>query len=163
LAEVVTTLAPALFGDTVALELEYRRGWSEGEGLADALDRLRTRDVEQRVTGVGPHRADLAMRIDGRDVRQRISRGQQKLLVYLLRLAQARQLSSAGDGSCVLLLDDLPAELDAERRERVMAAAVSVGAQCFVTALEQTSVPVPENVACNMFHVEQGRVSEVVH
>ncbi len=163
LAEEVSMLAPALFGDDVALELEYRRGWHEGEGLADALSRLRSRDIEQRVTGVGPHRADLVVRIDGRDVRQRISRGQQKLLVYLLRLAQAHQLAAAGDGSCVLLLDDLPAELDAERRARVMAAAVSVGAQCFVTALEKESVPIPQDVACNMFHVEQGEVSEVVH
>ncbi len=163
LAESVSTLAPALFGDAVALELEYRRGWSEDEGLADALGRLRNRDIEQRVTGVGPHRADLVVRIDGRDVRQRISRGQQKLLVYLLRLAQARQLAAVGDGSCVLLLDDLPAELDAEHRDRVMGAAVSVGAQCFVTALEKTRVPIPEDVTCNMFHVEQGEVSEVVH
>ncbi|MDZ7788303.1 MAG: DNA replication/repair protein RecF [Halofilum sp. (in: g-proteobacteria)] len=163
LTEVVTALAPALFGDAIELELEYRRGWHEGESLGDALSRLRSRDVEQRVTGVGPHRADLVIRIDGRDVRQRISRGQQKLLVYLLRLAQARQLAAVGDGSCVLLLDDLPAELDADRRARVMAAAVSVGAQCFVTALEKASVPIPDNVACNMFHVEQGEVSEVVH
>jgi len=163
LAQGVAALAPELFGDAVALELEYRRGWHEGEALGDALDRLRSRDLEQRVTGVGPHRADLVLRIDGRDVRQRISRGQQKLLVYLLRLAQARQLAAAGDGSCVLLLDDLPAELDAERRARVMAAAVSVGAQCFVTALEGESVPIPHDTACNTFHVEQGAVSEVVH
>lgn len=158
LAHEVSALAPALFGDAVALDLEYRRGWQEGEGLAAALARLRRRDIEQRVTGMGPHRADLVLRIDGRDVRQRISRGQQKLLVYLLRLAQARQLAGAVDGSCVLLLDDLPAELDAERRARVMAAAVSVGAQCFVTALEESSVPLPEGVSSTMFHVEQGEV-----
>lgn len=163
LADSVRTLAPDLFGDDVAIALEYRRGWNEGETLADALSRLRSRDLEQRVTGVGPHRADLVIRFDGRDVRQRISRGQQKLLVYLLRLAQARQLAAAGDGSCLLLLDDLPAELDADRRERVMRAAVSVGAQCFVTALEEETVPIPRDVACNVFHVEQGCVSEVVH
>ena len=163
LAEVVASLGPALLGESAALDLEYRRGWQDGEGLRDALNRLRSRDIEQRVTGVGPHRADLVIRIDGRDVRQRVSRGQQKLLVYLLRLAQARQLAAAGDGRCVLLLDDLPAELDADRRARVMAAAVSVGAQCFVTALEQSSVPIPADVACSMFHVEQGVVSEVVH
>lgn len=163
LAEAVSALAPGLFSNAVTLEIEYRRGWPESESLIDALVRLRSRDLEQRVTGIGPHRADLVLRIDGRDVRQRISRGQQKLLVYLLRLAQARQLAAAGDGTCVLLLDDLPAELDAERRDRVMAAAVSVGAQCFVTALEKGSVPVPQDVACNMFHVEQGEVSEVVH
>ncbi|MFW5970261.1 MAG: DNA replication and repair protein RecF, partial [Halofilum sp. (in: g-proteobacteria)] len=163
LADAVAALAPSLSGGDVTLELDYRRGWHEGEPLAEALGRLRNRDLEQRVTGAGPHRADLVVRIDGRDVRQRISRGQQKLLVYLLRLAQARQLASAGDGRCVLLLDDLPAELDAERRGRVMTAAVSVGAQCFVTALEKDSVPIPEDVACNVFHVEQGTVSEVVH
>lgn len=158
----VAALAPGLFGDSVALELEYRRGWHDGENLAEALTRLRSRDIEQRVTGVGPHRADLVLRMDGRDVRQRISRGQQKLLVYLLRLAQTRQLTVSGEGDCVLLLDDLPAELDADRRDRVMATALSVGAQCFVTALDSSSVPIPGNIASNVFHVEQGEVSEVV-
>ena len=161
LDHAVQRLAPGLFGEGVALELSYRRGWGD-ESLAEALVRLRSRELEQRVTGVGPHRAELALRLDGRDVRQRVSRGQQKLLVYLLRLAQARQLAEAGDGHCVLLLDDLPAELDAERRERVMMAAAGIGAQCFVTALESEAVPSVGLTSRQVFHVEQGRVTEMV-
>ena len=162
LDQAVQHLAPGLFGEGVALELSYRRGWGDDRSLAEALTRLRASELEQRVTGVGPHRAELVLRLDGRDVRQRVSRGQQKLLVYLLRLAQARQLAEAGDGHCVLLLDDLPAELDAERRERVMAAAAGIGAQCFVTALERDAVPTVDGMSRQVFHVEQGRVSEMV-
>lgn len=156
-------LAGSLLGDAGGVELSYRRGWNEGESLETALARLRHRDLEQRVTGAGPHRADLVFRLAGRDVRQRVSRGQQKLLVYLVRLAQAGQLAASGDGSCVLLLDDLPAELDAEHRRRVLTAAASIGAQSFITALDRDSLPIPAESACSVFHVEQGTVSEVIH
>ena len=162
LDRAVQALAPGLLGEGVALELSYRRGWAEDSSLSEALRRLRARELEQRVTGAGPHRAELVLRLDGRDVRQRVSRGQQKLLVYLLRLAQARQLAEAGDGHCVLLLDDLPAELDAERRERVVTAAAAIGAQCFVTALERDAVPAVGAITRRVFHVEQGRATEMV-
>ncbi len=158
----VKALAGSLLGDAGEVELVYRPGWNEGEALGDALARLRGRDLEQRVTAVGPHRADLIFRMGGRDVRQRVSRGQQKLLVYVIRLAQARQLAETGDGSCVLLLDDLPAELDAERRRRVLAMATSIGAQCFVTALERESLAGSGDASPCLFHVEQGRVREVL-
>lgn len=159
----VAALSGRLLDPVDEVELVYRRGWNEDEGLADALGRLRYRDLDQRVTGVGPHRADLVFRLGGRDVRQRVSRGQQKLLVYVVRLAQARQLALAGDGTCVLLLDDLPAELDGQRRARVLETALSIGAQCFVSALERESLPVLHAPRCSVFHVEQGTVSEVIH
>jgi DNA replication and repair protein RecF len=162
LALEVRALAQGILGTDQTLDLQYRRGWGEGETLGEALGRLRSREVEQRVTGVGPHRAELVLRLDDRDVRQRVSRGQQKLLVYVLRLAQARQLGAAGDGQCVLLLDDLPAELDAEHRARIMAVAADVRAQCFVTALAADSLPPPEARSPQLFHVERGCVTEMV-
>jgi DNA replication and repair protein RecF len=141
------------------LEVAYRPGWQEAGSLADALAQGRRQDRERLVTTRGPHRADLQLRIEGHDVRQRISRGQQKLLAYVLRLAQAEQLERSG---CALLLDDLPAELDRERRAAVLELAVSVGAQVFVTALEVESLPGQSRGEARVFHVEQGRVSEML-
>lgn len=162
LAAAVAPMQARLLGEGSELELGYRRGWPEGASLYDALVAERRRTVERNATGVGPHRADLQLRIAGREVRQQVSRGQQKMLVYLLRLAQAQQLRASPLGGCVLLLDDLPAELDAARRERVAAIAREVGVQVFVTALDSDAVPRPAELTTRVFHVEQGRVREMI-
>lgn len=162
LTAVVGELQARLLGPGMGVELQYRRGWPEGSDLLSALAADRERVRERGATGVGPHRADLQIRLQGRDVRQQVSRGQQKLLVYLLRLAQARQLSGLDAGGCVLLLDDLAAELDAERRASVVELACDVGAQVFATALESAVVPRPAGVAAKVFHVEQGQVREMI-
>jgi len=160
LASEVDALMPELLGAPGRVELTYRPGFDAEVGLHESLRRSRGRDREQHTTTVGPQRADLRVRLDGRDVRQRVSRGQQKLLVYLLRLAQARQL--AGAEGCVLLLDDPGAELDVEHRGRVMAAVLGIGVQAFVTAVDLAAVPLPSAVESKVFHVEQGRVAEVI-
>ena len=160
LAVETRDLTESLLGAFGDVELSYRAGFDEQRGLLESLRQSRSRDREQHTTTVGPQRAELRLRLDGRDVRQRVSRGQQKLLVYLLRLAQARQLAS--QSGCVLLLDDPGAELDAEHRRRLMETAARIGVQCFVTAVEREAVPVPRDAPSKVFHVEQGRVSEVI-
>lgn len=163
LAPLVAAMQPRLLESNEELELVYRRGWPEDRSLLDALGDDQRRPGERNGTSVGPHRADLSLRVGGREARQQISRGQQKLLVYLLRLAQAQQLArSEVAGGCVLLLDDLPAELDLERRERVMALTAEIGVQVFVTALDSQAVPRPAERSARVFHVEQGQVREMV-
>lgn len=159
---VIEQRAPALIGSHTSVVLQYRSGWAEGQSFAEALERARGRDREQLTTTVGPHRADLVLRWDSRESRQRISRGQQKLLVYLMRLAQAEEMAAATGEGCLLLLDDLAAELDARYRRRVVELAVSVGAQVFITALEPEGLPLDAAESISMFHVEQGRVLEVI-
>lgn len=162
LNSVVEQRAPILIGPDASVSLEYRSGWGDAQSFAEALERARARDREEMTTTVGPHRADLVLRWDKRDSRQRISRGQQKLLVYLLRLGQAELVAEVTGEGCVLLLDDLAAELDTTHRARVVDLALSVGAQVFISALEPTVVPVGSAPSVSMFHVEQGRVREVV-
>ena len=155
-------IAASILGPDAAVSLEYRGGWDRDRPLAEALAMARARDREQYGTSVGPHRADLVIRLAGRDVRQRVSRGQQKLLAYARRLAQAEQLGGGASGGCALLLDDLPAELDRSHRAAVMRVAAEVGAQLLVTALEPEAVDRPPGMARKVFHVERGTVREVV-
>jgi len=162
LNELIRRRAPELVGSNAVVELRYRRGWPEEQDYGEALERAHRHDREQLTTTVGPHRADLALRWNARDSRQRISRGQQKLLVYLLRLAQAEQMAAATGEGCILLLDDLAAELDATHRARVVRSALGVGAQLFVTAIDPDAVPTDQAGPVSMFHVEQGRVEEVI-
>lgn len=161
LAECVAEMAPEIWG-TGEVAVEYRRGWRAGQTLLDALMSGRNRDRERFSTQQGPHRADLVLQVDGADVRQRVSRGQQKLLAYLLRLAQVVQFRRAGGDGCVLLLDDLPAELDAQRAAAVLRAASGLGAQAFISSLDGGALTLPAGAQRKVFHVEQGRVHEVI-
>lgn len=158
----MAVLAPRMLRGGEAVTLGYRPGWDPGRPLAEVLRERLDRDREARTTTTGPHRAELTVGVDGRDSRQRVSRGQQKLLVYLVRLAQADHLARVSGSGCVLLLDDLAAELDADHRRRVVAVALEVGAQIFITALEAGSVEEASGEGWRWFHVEQGEVREVV-
>src|SRR5271165_4521539 len=62
------------------LLLGYRTGWGKDQGLAEALEKSWTHDQDAEATQIGPHRAELGIRLDGVPVKDRISRGQQKLL-----------------------------------------------------------------------------------
>jgi len=156
------TLAASVMDLPAAVTLDYRPGFSEEQGLRQALAARRGQDRVYCTTTSGPHRAELILRIGGRDSRHRVSRGQQKMLVYLLRLAQARELQKRGRGAPILLLDDVAAELDAEHRTRLLEVAMASGAQLFVTALESGSLPTGFASSASVFHVEQGSVDEVL-
>jgi hypothetical protein len=75
------------------------------------------RDLERQQTTVGPHRAELVIRLDGSLARARVSRGQQKLLAATLLLAQLQCDTDRGSKLAVLLVDDPAAELDARHLE----------------------------------------------
>lgn len=141
--------------------LEYRRGWPEEQGLLEALRENHARDLQQGFTGSGPHRADIKIRIGGKAAADVLSRGQEKILVCALRLAQASMLKSEGERSCLFLIDDLPSELDADHRLRLCKELEALQAQCFITCIEPGELGTiwsPE-IPLKMFHVEHGQIS----
>lgn len=153
LEPVAVAWAGRLLGG-LELRLRYRRGWGEGKTLAEALELNRPREREQGVTQTGPHRAEVVIEIQGEPAQQKISRGQQKVLVGALLLAQARFLHEATGRHCLLLLDDLAAELDAGHLSRFLDLAQETRTQVFLTSVEKSRLPAWEGAA--VFHVEQG-------
>lgn len=158
------SLSPSLkrFGQQL-LELEvefrYRPGWSKAsESFAAQLKKDLEQDRERGFTQNGPHRADISLTANGVPVKQVFSRGQQKLLICVLYLAQVANDPNPG----ILLIDDLPAELDPVRRARLMTAVASSGAQVFVTATEANLIPLDGWNDKKVFHVEHGDFREVV-
>jgi len=146
--------------DLEPVELAYQRGWNQDQELAEALHSQQRRDRERGYTGSGPHRADVRVRVGGREAADCVSRGQQKLLVTAMILAQMRLYQVRSGRTGVLLLDDLPAELDREHRNRLTALLEEIGAQVFVTAIEPDVLPLPGST--RRFHVEHGCLREVV-
>lgn len=141
------------------LELKYRSGWAADRSLADALEQSYQRDRDFGATLVGPHRADLELRVHDRAARGRVSRGQQKLLASALLLAQV-ELMEARNAPGVLLLDDPAAELDEDRLSRLLTRVQGLGSQCFITGLSLEDLA--EFKSGSVFHVEQGNLRTVL-
>jgi DNA replication and repair protein RecF len=144
----------------VQVSLELQRGWSGEQTLAEALAHARVRDVTSGVTSVGPHRADLWVAVEGTPARDRVSRGQQKLLAAALVLAQLKYRARTGHPETVLLLDDPAAELDKRGLQRLLDVIADLPAQLVVSALDPDAVK--DLDPGRVFHVEQGETRRVV-
>ncbi|MAK94632.1 MAG: DNA replication and repair protein RecF, partial [Gammaproteobacteria bacterium] len=112
-------------------------------------------------TQAGPHRADLEVRIGRRKATEILSRGQEKLLVCALKVAQGELLSASVGRRCLYLVDDLPAELDSQNRQRVMKHLLTLGSQLFVTSVEAEAIDLNafHDAEITRFHVERGTIS----
>ena len=129
---------PALSGTRHKIEVRYCTSLGEATETSDllaALLRMRRAELRRGVTLVGPHRDDLAIELDGADVRAFGSRGQQRLIALALRLAEVLPVTEAVGTAPVLLLDDALSELDADVRSNVLRE-IQGAEQVFLTAPE---------------------------
>jgi DNA replication and repair protein RecF len=131
-----------LAGAGESLRVEYvMSGADTADGRPlDSLANLRGREIQRGQTLVGPHRDDLETLVEGQPAAAFASRGQQRLVVLSLRLAEMEWLGGAAGESPVLLLDDIFSELDPEHRAAVIAR-MPKGAQVLVTAADDAQVP----------------------
>ncbi|QSX40882.1 DNA replication/repair protein RecF [Shewanella cyperi] len=146
----------------VDIRVSFTRGWDSKSELAELLEAQYPRDLATGHTVNGPHKADLRLRVGTLPVQDALSRGQLKLLVCALRIAQGKLLKQQIDKHSIYLVDDLPSELDAQHRQQLLQQLLDTGAQLFVTAIEPAAIvdllPAPPD---RMFHVEQGRVTQI--
>ena len=124
-AEELMPLASHLFGKVLGggkLEITYKsavRGADKKELAAACRALMEKRRAESMKRGhclVGPHTDDLALTLSGRDIRATASRGQSRLALLALALADAELYKEQTGEHPVLLLDDPASELDAKRR-----------------------------------------------
>ncbi len=162
--EAVLPRYEAFVRDLVGLEvtMRYLAGWDASEPLAQVLARTEGQDRVRGFTDRGPQRADLRFTVDGRPVQHVLSRGESKLFVLGLQLAQVDHLASATGSAPVLLVDELASELDLDSRRRVFEALREIGAQTCVTSVARELVECSAWPPGKLFHVEQGTVQEMV-
>jgi DNA replication and repair protein RecF len=138
----VARVYPALAGAAAKVEIRYRSTIGESadpEGLRVALMRVRREELRRRQTLIGPHRDDIAIELDGVEVRAYGSRGQQRLLALALRLAEVLPITEATGTPPVLLLDDALSELDPDVRRNALREMLAAE-QVFLTSPEPLEV-----------------------
>lgn len=144
------------------IEASYSPGWEDGEELGTALKRSLPADRVIGYTRLGPHRADIVFRRGSAAVREDLSRGQIKVLVCALHLAQAAAFGEATGRQVLLLIDDLTAELDEFHAGRLLERVVAMRLQTFITSAEPRLHSLLSGVTHKLFHVEHGEVREVI-
>ena len=144
------------------VEIRFYQGWDPDMSLIHACERLLTSDRLRGYTQAGPHRADLRFTVGGRPLQHCLSRGETKLFVTAVVVAQVRDLASRLGYPPVVLVDDLASELDPESRRRCLVELNATGAQVFLTAVPGHGLDRDDVEADRLFHVEQGRIHQVV-
>lgn len=165
LADLQATVQPLLqrfaFIETVMLQYartglpETDEGWRE----------LESRERELGYSLFGFQRDDLRIRVAEGMARDILSRGQRKVLVYALLLAEAALVRRKTGKISVLLLDDLCSELDRANAAQVLGLVIDTGMQAFITVLDPRDLDglLPAQAGQKMFHVEHGVISAPEH
>lgn len=138
------------------ISLLYQSGWKQGRLFSDQLHEKRVIDGERGFTSVGPHRADITIKVDGVTAREVLSRGEQKMVVIALVLVQVALASESH--TPVLLIDDLSSELDAEHQYKLFQLLQEFKTQTIITAVNFNQHDLVDDFA--MFHVKHGVVSK---
>ncbi|MDH3456341.1 MAG: DNA replication and repair protein RecF [Gemmatimonadota bacterium] len=121
---------------------DHHRADDAAQRIREALDAARPRDVRRGVTTVGPHRDDVTLMLNGRALRLYGSAGQQRTAAVALRLLEAETLRQARGAAPIALYDDVFAELDTGRQERLLALIrETLPGQAIITAPRDDEIP----------------------
>ncbi len=140
-----------------ALALAYAPECPAGT-LADVLRAKRDSDIRRKMTVHGPHRDDIEIAVAGNPARSHASQGQQKSAALALRLAEMGHAHARTGELPVLMLDEVLAELDAQRATQLFDA-IPADAQCFITTTDLARSVAPESRPTLEFVIEAGRLA----
>lgn len=165
LNEPVTRSYASLTPARNAVGMRYRRSRIDAgastrdevaEQMRDILADVEREELARGVTVVGPHRDDVELELNDLPARGYASHGESWSLALALRLASFDLLQDVGGGEPVLILDDVFAELDQQRRSMLAGFCSEQSGQLFVTAAVASDVP--ESVSGVTFFVDSGSI-----
>ncbi|MGR5096452.1 DNA replication/repair protein RecF [Vibrio maritimus] len=142
------------------IKLGYYRGWEKDTPYGELLERNFERDQSLGYTFSGPNKADLRIKVNNTPVEDVLSRGQLKLMMCALRLAQGQHLAELTGKQCIYLIDDFASELDSLRRKRLADYLKQTQAQVFVSSITESQVADMIDENGKMFHVEHGTIEQ---
>ncbi len=127
--------------------------------FGEKLRQTRRDELRRGVTLTGPHRDDISLKLDGLEVGVYGSRGQQRLTLVALKLAEADLMTERAGESPVVLLDDVLSELDVRNRDLLLAALAEGGDQIVVTAADPELLAGPQLRSLPRISVRAGEIA----
>jgi DNA replication and repair protein RecF len=118
-------------------------------------------ELRRGITVIGPHRDDIVIWVNGVDLARYGSRGQQRLAVVAIKLAELDLLGDAVGEPPVLLLDDVLSELDVGHRAMIVATIAARNAQVCVTATDESDLASPQLSHLPVLRTSGGAVETV--
>jgi len=154
----LTLLLPNIASEVT---VQYFRGWNSKKALHDILLEYKEREIIKGYSQAGPQKFDVRILHRGLPIENSLSRGQQKLFLLALTLAQSKLIEKVKQVKPILLIDDVGAELDAHSRGRLAEALNSLESQVIISAIEKNVLDnlIPTDNNFKMFHVEHGKLS----
>lgn len=144
-------------------QVHLLKGWADEAELEELYLEAREDDRRAGYTRYGPHKADLGFFVEDRAIDAVCSRGQIKLYVNALLVAQAQVYESYSNEKPVFLVDDFAAELDKDSQRSLLILLKEQAAQVFLTATAlEYQYQYDADMGMTMFHVERGNISKVV-
>ena len=156
-------IARELIGD-IQLRVDFIKGWDNALSLEEALSKAESRDVYYGHSTVGSHKSDIKVLVNDKLAQDFLSRGQMKLMVIAMYLAQIKLMSNVVEKSACVLIDDLAAELDELSFRKVMLFLNNLAVQVFITTTnKQLFLEYIETNDSKVFHVKHGRIETEEH
>jgi DNA replication and repair protein RecF len=156
-------IGQGLIKEFKSLDIRYEPGWSINEDLFTALKKAMDKDRRYKRTHYGTHRADFTVTLNGRDARSTASRGQQKLIAFVLVLAQLAVYQDKLHQNALLMVDDLASELDMEHQKAFLSFIHDLDHQVILTAISEDLINLSGmKRKGKMFHVKHGQIQEVI-
>ncbi len=155
LDEIAAQRHEILTGGKDRLKTEYKPN-CEGGSLREKLERSLERDIYTGSTNAGPHKDDILFLVNGKDVKQFGSQGQQRTTALSARLAEIELIREETGESPVLLLDDVLSELDGKRQKYLMESIEGLQAFLTCTGIEDAVRSYLRRE--NLFYVKNGKI-----
>ncbi|KTD76491.1 DNA replication/repair protein RecF [Legionella waltersii] len=147
--------------NTINCDINYYKGWDKkalGKSLLQILEESFESDMHKQYTQYGAQQADVLISNEQGKVKGVLSRGQQKLILIALRLAQGVML----DKNCLYLFDDLSSELDETNYKRIITYLLKQDGQFVITGVDQGLVDKKFTGIndCSVFNIEHGQITK---
>lgn len=120
------------------------------------LRKNRVREMAFGHTLVGPHKDELSLTIDGKEVKHYASEGQQRSYITAIRFAEWEQLSETGNEKPLMLMDDVGISLDAKRQGQLATMLEGLG-QVFITTTDESIISKIQS-PIKTFHIRKGKI-----
>lgn len=147
-------------GKFAPITLEFKKGWSNNQSLAEILNQNYQKDLQTKQTSQGIHRSDLRFYTEQGDVAHWFSRGEQKTLITALILAQNQLIADKIQINPLIFIDDITAELDIDRQKQLLQFLMQGKNQLFISQINGKNI-IKTDQNYRHFHIYKGKIRQI--